>query len=618
MATPMSRRPGSVLCRGPARALVPLVSVLVAVLGLLSAPKVTSQEPTERHGIFIDTIDVSLINIEVVVIDEDGNPVRGLTRDDFEVFVDDQPVEITNFFAVVDGDRVAPEPETERRAETPRVEAPEAVKTSQTPLRTPDEQGYVVLYIDNGNIAPVHRKRVFDELRDHLSHLMEPADRVMVVAQDDEITIEQPFTSDAEMVLAGLERQEKLSSRGAMRALEPRLIQRQIEEGQAPPGGDTLGTGTSPNVGRGALSRPTYDVDARRTFSAVTSYAQTAESAGRRTLGALSRFVSSLAGLPGRKAIVYVSDGLELAPGEYLFRVWDYKYGSIANEEVGIANIDSEMDRYRLYEPFEDLIARANANRVAFYTIEGGSERGPGDISAETSTPVVSALARTADGGRQESLRSLAYDTGGVPLLNSANVENLLTQLERDFSNYYSLGFPSPHQGDGKYHRVDVQVKREGVKARFLEGYRDKDADDRMTDQTLATLLHDVGENPLGVQVEIGKQSKAKGKKGYVVPVLVKVPMSKLMLLPQEDEHLGRLSIYIAVADDRGRLSEPQKIDVPVRIPNEQLLGAMSRTAAYAAQIQMRQGEQKLAVGVRDDVAAVRSTLNLNVQVGGG
>jgi len=602
--------------RGASLGLLGVLLLAALLLGALlpPPPAALAQDEASRHGIFIDTIDVNLINIEVVAVDREGNPVRGLTREDFELRVDGEPVEITNFFAVADRERVIPEEDGAAETEA----APTAPPASVTPLRTEEEQAYIVLYIDNGNIAPNHRKRVFDDLRDHLEHLMEPADRVMVVTQDGEITIEQPFTSDQEQILAALERQEKIATRGNMRSLEPRLVQRQIEQGQAPPGADALATGTSPNIGGGGpLSLPTYDVDARRTYAAVTGYAQSAQAAGQRTLSALSQFVGSLAGLPGRKAIVYVSDGLELAPGEYLFRIWDYKYSSIANEEVGISNVDSEMDRYRLYQQFERLIARANANRVAFYTIEGGSDRGFGDVSAETSSAVVDSLARTADGGREESLRTLAHETGGVPLLNSAGVEHLLAQLDRDFSNYYSLGYPSPHKGDGKYHRVEVTIKREGVKARFLEGYRDKTADERMADQTLATLLHDVGDNPLEVRVEIGKESPVKGKKSFVVPVLVKVPMARLVLIPQDKAHLGRLSIFIAVADGQGRLSEPQKIEVPVRIPNEELLTAMSQTAAYAAQIQMRPGAQKLAIGVRDELAAIDSTLNLNVQVGG-
>jgi VWFA-related protein len=600
----------------------PLKTRTVAFLAFLAwvalAPGavVLSQDHATRHGIFIDTIDVNLVNIEVMVVDKNGQPVSGLTRDDFVLRVDGDPVDITNFFAVEDGKRVVPEDEAAAAGGDTAADGEESPNAAPAALTGPEDHRFVVVFVDNGSISPPHRKRVFDELRKHLDHLMEPADRVMVVAQDGDLRIEQPFTSDPQAVTAAIERMSKVTGRGALRFMEPHLIQRDIEAGEAPPGADVLAVGTTPSPG-GPLGQSTYPIDARRTLSRVSGYAQSGLAEGHRTLKVLKRFVDSLAGLPGRKAIVYVSDGLELTPGEYLFRIWDYKYGSIANQVVGIANIDTEIDRYRLDDSFNDLIARASANRVAFYTVEGGSERGVGDVSAETPVAVIDTLARTADSDREESLRALAYETGGVPLLNSSGVKGLLAQLDRDFSNYYSLGYPSPHQGDGKYHRVQVEVQREGLRARFLEGYRDKDSDDRMTDETLATLLHDVGENPLGIQVEVGKEAPLRGGKGYVVPLMVKIPMSKLVLIPQDNAHLGRLSIFLAVADSRGRISDPQKIDVPVRVPDEQLLDAIGQMAGYAAQLQMRPGEQRLAVGVRDELAAVDSTLKLDIQVGG-
>lgn len=590
-------------------------------LSLLAATARSQPQDEERHGIFVDTIDVNLVNIEVVAIDKQGNPITDLTRDDFTVEIDGQPVNITNFFAVEGGERV----QLVKAGQEQTGTAPSATPSGEDvpAAGAAEDLRHIVLYIDDGNIAPNHRKRVFAELREHMDGLMQPVDRVMVVTQDGEIRVQQSFTSDAEQVQSTLDRLEKVSGKPSMLAYLPSTIQRKIELMQNPPCvQDTIGAGgeNAPDseLGGGLPEQPRYDHDARNSYGEVAQYALEQHAATNTSLQALSRFVRSLAGVPGRKAVVYVSDGLNLSPGEYLFRIWDYKYGCIALEEVGIANVESEITKYQLFDELENLIALASANRVAFYTIEGGSDRGLGDISAESSAgPGVQVLARNADGGREESLRALAHDTGGVPLLNSGSVDHLLTQLARDFENYYSLGFPSPHRGDGKRHRVSVEVRREGVQTRFVDSYRDKSAAERMTDQTLASLLHDVGDNPLGIQVEVGEEAPVKGRKSFVVSVMVKIPMAKLVLLPQNDAHLGRLSIYIAVGDDRGRLSDPQRIEVPVRVENAQLLNAMSSTAGYAAKLEMRPGAQKLAIGVRDELAAVGSTLNLSLQVGG-
>lgn len=561
-----------------------------------------SPEP-ERPSSFGETLDVNLVNIEVTAFDKEGNAVLGLTREDFEVLEDGSPVEITHFFPVADGIRFL-EPLDPGASSAPvDLEAPSA-----------RDRRFVVVYVDNGNILPIHRRRVFEQLRGSMEELLSSADEIMVVSQDSGVVVEQTFTRDPELIEAALARSEKVAGRGAARAAQPRVIQRQIESGEAPPGADALVTGTAPVTGE-AFSRPNWDVDARRTYSAVSSYAETTRHELRQSIGALIRCLDSLSGLPGRKAVLYVSDGLELTPGEALFRIWDYKYSSIASQEVGVASIDLEIDRYNLRSEYRDLVRAANANRVAFYTIQGGSGRTFGSISAEGRTLVADTLARSSDGGKEDSMRDLAHQTGGRSLVNSVGVGGFLEDLKNDFSQYYSLGFPSPHKGDRKYHKVKVRVRREGVKVRYISGYRDKSPQERMVDRTLASLFHNIGENPLGIQVEVGEEVSSAGRVGLLVPLSVKVPLSRIALLPQNEEHLGRVSVFIAVQDEKGRMSDPQTIDLPMRIPNDQLLAAISQTAEYRAQLQMRSGPQKLAVGVWDEVGAVGSTMNLQLHI---
>lgn len=581
------------------------VAALVCLGGWGGSPLGAQSEdpPPDRTNSFGETVDVNLVNIEVTAFDQEGRAVLGLTRDDFEVMEDGEPVEITHFYPVADGIRFLEPLDPGAPSRPVNLEAPSA-----------RDRRFVVLYVDNGNILPVNRRRVFQQLRRSMDALLSAADEIMVVSQNSGVVVEQTFTRDVELIDAALARSEKVAGRGAARFAEPRVIQREIESGEAPPGADVLVAGSAPVTGE-AFSRPNWDVDARRTYSRVSSFAETTRHELRQTIGALIRCLDSLSGLPGRKALLYVSDGLELNPGEALFRIWDYKYSTIASEEVGVASIDLEIDRYNLRSEYRDLVRAANANRVAFYTIQGGSSRTFGSVSAQGRTLVADTLARSADGGKEDSLRDLASQTGGRALVNSSGVAQFLESLKNDFSHYYSLGFPSLFKGDSKYHQVKVRVRKEGVKLRYISGYRDKSPQERMVDRTLASLLHNVGENPLDIQVDVGEHDSAGGRKGFLVPLSVKVPLSKIALLPQAEEHMGRVSVFIAVQDSKGRMSDPQTIELPLRIPNDQLLAAISQTAEYRAQLQMRAGPQKLAVGVWDEVAAVGSTMNLQLHL---
>ena len=102
----------------------------------------------------------------------------------------------------------------------------------------------------------------------------------------------------------------------------------------------------------------------------------------------------------------------------------------------------------------------------------------------------------------------------------------------------------------------------------------------------------------------------ARDKKGrFLVPVIVKVPLSKLVLVPQDEVHVGRIGIFICARDSEGRTSPVQSMDVPIRIPNDKLLAALGQVAGYRMTLMMRAEQHNVAVGVRDELGRVESTV---------
>jgi hypothetical protein len=215
-----------------------------------------------------------------------------------------------------------------------------------------------------------------------------------------------------------------------------------------------------------------------------------------------------------------------------------------------------------------------------------------------------------------QGLMLLARSTGGDAAAEVASVDNLVLQLTDDLTSYYSLGYASPHGGDGKVHKVEVKVKRPGVRVRYLETYRDKNSDQRMGDRTLSALLLESGANPLEVRVEV-KDAQRDKKDTWVVPIEVRLPIAKVALVPEATSHVGSLSVFIVVRDEEGRVSDPTKVHLPVNIPNAQFASSMTGEAAYATNIRMRSGEQTLGVGVRDDLSEIGSTVNVKLNPGG-
>ena len=73
---------------------VPMKLTIVALLALILAPQVPAQQ-----GPLSETVDVNVVNVDVWVTDKKGQPVWGLEAKDFQLFEDEDKVEIGNFYA---------------------------------------------------------------------------------------------------------------------------------------------------------------------------------------------------------------------------------------------------------------------------------------------------------------------------------------------------------------------------------------------------------------------------------------------------------------------------------------------------------------------------------------
>ncbi len=93
---------------------------------------------------------------------------------------------------------------------------------------------------------------------------------------------------------------------------------------------------------------------------------------------------------------------------------------------------------------------------------------------------------------------------------------------------------------------------------------------------------------------------------------MVKFPIEKLLLVPRERFHEGRVSIYVGARDSHGRSSPIQHMPAPVRIPNDKLVTALGQVAGYRMTLMLRPEEHVVVVGVRDELADVESVTRIN------
>jgi hypothetical protein len=112
----------------------------------------------------------------------------------------------------------------------------------------------------------------------------------------------------------------------------------------------------------------------------------------------------------------------------------------------------------------------------------------------------------------------------------------------------------------------------------------------------------------LGVELSFEPTKPAAGKSPALLPVVVHVPLAKLVLIPGERFHEGKLTLFVATRDERGRLSALHRLAAPVHVANDKLMGALGQRAAFRIVVPLRSGEEAIAVGVRDEVGHLDST----------
>jgi VWFA-related protein len=561
---PKASRTRAMIPRSPTRAIALLPLLLLAPLPALrhpaaaAAPPAPASAPSANDGdgeTFYESIDVDVVNVEVVVSDRRGHPVAGLGRDDFELREDGKPVEIINFFASADPAAPAsgqPAPPANQPAAP--VQAAPASNQPAAP-KTPDQILNFAVFVDNENLTPAARRPVLAALDRFFRSHVGTGDHVILANYDGGFRVSQPAASDPAALTAAVGRLMTSANHGGAAVQNRRRVVREQDEL------------------RQRAGNPAAAAEAQQLGDEIELEGHLDEQRGRMGLTALSDFITSLAGLPGRKALVVVSGAFAVETGEPLIN--------------------------RLAE-------HANTNRVTVYVL--GAVEGAGAAAVDPSIAVGDDPFAATD-ALTGALHAVADRTGGLTAANLVDPGSFLETVRRDVTTYYSLGFAPAHKRDGKVHKLAVRVRsRSDVALRYRDTYEDRSGDQRAASETLSTLLLGVGENPLGVELSFDPLKPASGRTPPLLTVVVHVPIGKLALIPGERFHEGKLTLFVSTRDGRGRLSPVRRLAAPVHVANDKLMGALGQRAAFRIVVPLRSGEEAIAVGVRDEVGHLDST----------
>jgi VWFA-related protein len=372
--------------------------LLVALPVGLTAQTSTPQGPTLRAS-------VEQIVVDVVALDHAGVPVAGLTAADFEVRERGKPQAITTFSEVALPFAARPE--------TASLLAPGDVRSNVDAER----RRLYALVLDDENVPIEHTAEVHRIARSFLRRAVQPGDLVSLVTTSAVGQGQAEFTDDLARVDAAILRFAGHKPSTAV----ARTIDR-IQSGERNP--DRMsGAGTGDDRAADEMA------------------------SGMQALRTLANVAGSLASVPGRKAVLFVSTGLPIREG-----TWESSETETVLRDV------------------VDASARANVTIYAFNPI---GLKHHADVAASGLSP--QAMQRDLPGAERRAiarmLDGLAERTGGKAFLDRNDPTPGLLRVAVESSHYYLLGYPQSGKHDGKFRSIDVTCKRAGVTVRARRGY---------------------------------------------------------------------------------------------------------------------------------------------------
>ena len=178
--------------------------------------------------------------------------------------------------------------------------------------------------------------------------------------------------------------------------------------------------------------------------------------------------LNSLRGVPGRKALVFVSEGFYI----------DNQVNDRINHGFSFGTLFDDTD---LTAALRMITEMANRASVVLYTVDPRGLivdfPGVGDnVSARQATAVTTSRWDERVGS-QASLQYLADDTGGLAVANRNDLQGGFGDVLRDQASYYLIGFAPPAKafakksGRPKFHKIKLSVNRKDVRVRTRAGF---------------------------------------------------------------------------------------------------------------------------------------------------
>ncbi len=528
-----------------------------------------AQEPAPADPVI--RVSVDLVQLDAVVKDAAGRHVRDLRADEFEILEDGKPQRITHF-AFVPGAVSKGATGAEKRVAALPVAAPQLAKDQV--------QRTVVLLADDLGISAESMPRVKKALADVVDEHLQPGDLVSLMASSGGTGAMQQFTSDTRQLHASIDRIHWFRA----------------------------GRGVGP-FKQLLDADPAIAARSTQYHAATEGLADLVEQHFRYgTLAAIHYAIQGMRQMPGRKALVLLTEGVGLD------MLLDGVIDEANRSGVAIYPVDVRGVAFTGITAADRVFARAGA--------VGGRQINPtqsidGDLQGRTNV---------FENSRRGLLR-LASETGGVFLEKDNDIGALLANAVEEIGDYYLIGYQPQRQDYGtKFHRIQIRLKKRGLHLTSRSGFLGEpsatgQALPQGREMQLATALMSPfrGEIPTPLTIHYGPGGKdpKTGKREVVLRGQVLLDAKALEFVRQPTgRHRAVLDAVVAAYGADGKPVASQDRTFTVELDDAELQTTLAQGLFYGSVLTLpRAGAYQFRIALRDAGTGKTGSANTFLQV---
>jgi VWFA-related protein len=531
-----------------------------AIAVLLTLVLLCPALPSQLQSEYVFHVQSDLVLVSVTVREKNGKFVEGLKPENFTILEDNKPQKILSF----DVENVDAVPSMDVTQAKPLPEpAPGQANPPASAANTASQfkdRRLIVLFLDLSAMEPDEIEHAVTSAEHYVDTQMAPADLVSIVSLGSSLLVNQDFTTDHALLKKQLQAFSSGSGQG-------------FEEGTT---GTTEGT---PDTGQ------PFTVDDTEYNIFNTD----------RRLEALRSVAEKLAYVQQKKSLIYLSSGMD-------------RTGIENQSELRAAVNAAVRSNLAIYT----MDMRGLQALVAGGEAQSASLRG---VSAYSGQSTLNAL--NSNFTTQETLVTLASDTGGRAFLDSNDFSKIFKGVQQDTSTYYLLGYHSTNPAhDGHYRRIVVKSNAPGAKIDYRRGYyapadyqhSTRDDKERQLEEELASELP-ATDLPLYLGVAYFRLENNK----FFVPISLVVPGSQIPFVRSSDRDKATLDVIGMVLDsDRHPLN---RIRDTVKLAVNTSAEVQKKNVQYDTGMSLLSGKYHLKFVVRENQTGRMGSFETDIDV---